>query len=95
MPVPSVSSMLHAMNDIARQIRRIQAHINARVGNRRRLALRAGLGATILTGAEQPDWNPRAETLQKLVLALDAIEADAERERARPLNRANRSVAVA
>jgi transcriptional regulator with XRE-family HTH domain len=37
------------------------------------LAAEAGLGVDTLTGVEEPEWNPRAKTVEALTDALDRI----------------------
>lgn len=62
-----------AMNDITRQILRVQRAIEAGTVTKAKLAYQAGLRRSVMTGIEDEGWCPKADTLAKLVDAMDAL----------------------
>ena len=71
------------MDQITLQIRRVQAFVASSVVTKTKLALTAGLPITTLIGMESLDWNPRSSTLRALVRAIDKLESDAAKKKAR------------
>jgi DNA-binding phage protein len=63
------------MDDITKQVRRIQSLVRRGMVSQRRLAIMAKLPRTTLLKMMSPDWNPRAETLASLVRVADKIES--------------------
>ncbi len=55
------------MNDFDQILDRIRAPILSGRMTKRELARRAGLPETTLIGMEKPQWNPRADTLRRLL----------------------------
>jgi len=51
----------------------IQSFAAATRGNKRLLAQTAGLTESVLTGMDEPGWNPKAETLAALARALSDL----------------------
>jgi predicted transcriptional regulator len=60
------------MRDSIERIRRVLDEGTIKKG---KLAEEAGFSADVLIGAENPDWNPRAKTVEALIDALDRIAA--------------------
>jgi len=75
--------MSGAMNEFDRILDRIRAPIIQGRMTKRELARRAGLPETTLIGMERPDWNPRADTLRRLMPAVPRARplADAANQR--------------
>lgn len=63
------------MDLVTRQKQRIRVFCGAERGNKAKLVKVAGITAARMTGCEEDAWNPRSDTLAKLVRALDQIEA--------------------
>ena len=62
------------MDQVTHQIRRVQAFVRTKRGNKTRLANSAGLRSSTLTDCLDTDWYPNSKTLMKLVQALDELE---------------------
>ena len=60
----------------AQLIARVRKFVARRGQIKYRLALRAGLSENALRDCDKPGWNPRAETLGKVIRALEEIEAE-------------------
>lgn len=71
------------MDQITLQIKRVQAFVAASVVTKTKLAETADLPITTLIGMEKADWNPRSTTLRALVRAIDKIESDRDKKKAR------------
>lgn len=71
------------MDQITLQIRRVQAFVASSVVTKTKLAETADLPITTLIGMEKSDWNPRSTTLRALVRAIDRIESDRDKKKAR------------
>lgn len=56
---------------ITEQKKRIVAYLATPGATKADLARRAGLPDTTLIGIDRPGWNPRSETLAKLVRVMD------------------------
>lgn len=61
------------MNDITRQIRRVQSAIADGTITKAQLAYAAGLRRSVLTGLERESWTPSSATLAKIVDAMDEL----------------------
>ena len=83
------------MDQITAQILRIQRFVTSCVMTKTALAERAGLPLTTLIGLEKPDWNPHSSTLRALVCAIDRIEAEAAKKKARHELKPQRVVSAA
>jgi len=75
--------MVDGMDEITFQIRRVQRFVDGQSVTKTKLALTAGLPITTLIGMERLDWNPRSSTLRALVRAIDKLESDAAKKKAR------------
>ena len=71
------------MDQITRQITRIQKFVDSATVTKTALAAKAGLPLSTLIGMEYADWNPKAKTLAALSRAVDHIEADRAKKKAR------------
>ncbi len=71
------------MDQITRQLTRIQRFVASATVTKTVLATKAGLPITTLIGMERPDWNPSARTLAALSRAVDYFEADAAKKKVR------------
>ncbi len=67
------------MSEVSKLISRVRKFVAKR--SKYRLALRAHLSENALRDCDQPGWNPRAETLAKVVKAMDDIEAEEAAEK--------------
>lgn len=72
MPQATITSQL---------ITRVRKFVARRGKIKYRLALRAGLTENALRDCDKPSWNPRAETLGKVIRAIDEIEAEEAAEK--------------
>ncbi len=88
-------SMVPSMDQITAQILRIQRFVASAVMTKTALAAKADLPLSTLIGMEKPDWNPHSSTLRALVRAIDRIEAETAKKKARAELRAQRNVAPA
>lgn len=71
------------MDQITAQIVRIQRFVASQVMTKTALAGKAGLPLSTLIGMERADWNPHATTLRALVRAIDRIESEDAKKKAR------------
>lgn len=71
------------MDQITRQIIRIQKFVAIATVTKTALASRAGLPLTTLIGMEKDDWNPKAKTLAALSRAIDYYEAESAKKKVR------------
>lgn len=71
------------MDQITRQIARIQAFVASATITKTALAAKASLPLSTLIGMEKPDWNPKAKTLAALSRAIDRYESDSLKKKAR------------
>lgn len=71
------------MDQITFQIKRVQAFVASATTTKTVLAQKAGLPLSTLIGMERLDWNPRSETLRRLVRAVDAFEGRVVRPKKR------------
>lgn len=69
------------MSDVNKIISRVRRFVTKRRQIKWRLARRAGLSENALRDCDKPGWNPRAETLAKVVKAMDEIEAEEATEK--------------
>ncbi len=75
--------MMRVMDQITLQIRRVQTFVARATTTKTALAKRAGLPLSTLIGMESADWNPRSETLKRLVRAIDSLEGPGKRPKRR------------
>lgn len=71
------------MDQITFQIKRVQAFVAGSTVTKTKLAETADLPITTLIGMERGDWNPRSSTLKALVRAIDRLESDRDKKKAR------------
>lgn len=71
------------MGEISRLIKRVQKFVAKRGAVKWRLARRANLSENALKDCDKPDWNPRAETLERVVRAVEELEAEEAAEKRR------------
>ena len=76
-----MSKNKRTVDDITRQIERVQAFVASGALSKYALATRADVGVATLTGMESPDWNPLSGTLARLVRAINKWEAEHPKER--------------
>ena len=81
------------MDKITAEILRIQRFVAGATVTKTALAAQAGLPLSTLIGMEFRDWNPKAVTLRALARAIDKLEADAAKKKARDELKAQRKAA--
>lgn len=74
------------MSEVSKLMGRVRKFVAQRGQIKYRLALRAGLSENALKDCDKPSWNPRAETLEAVVEAIEEIEAEeaAAKRKGRP-----------
>ena len=83
------------MDQITAQILRIQRFVASGSMTKTELASRASLPLTTLIRVERSDWNPHSSTLRALVRAIDRIELDEAKKKARAELKAQRNAQAA
>jgi DNA-binding phage protein len=74
-------------SEVAKLTARVRKFVKQRQRVKFRLALRAGLSENALKDCDKPNWNPRIETLDKVVAAIEEMEAEERKSQRFPKNR--------
>lgn len=73
------------MSEIAKAKQRVRTFFRDRPQfPRREFCRRANLGRNTLYGVESPSWNPTADTLDKCLSTIEAIEKEEAKAKSRP-----------